>query len=46
MKATSEYPPEDGAYLRGNNFSLVAVCVLLHTPYDKIPQYLISKNKR
>jgi tetrahydromethanopterin S-methyltransferase subunit A len=40
VKPPSEYPPEDGSYLRGNDFSPVAVCVLLHTFYDKIPQYL------
>ncbi|MEM2896297.1 MAG: tetrahydromethanopterin S-methyltransferase subunit A [Candidatus Bathyarchaeia archaeon] len=40
VKVPSEYPPEEGSYLRGNDFSPVAVCVLLHTFYDKIPQYL------
>ncbi len=35
-----EYPPEEGSYLRGNDLSPVAVCVLLHTHYDKIPSYL------
>jgi tetrahydromethanopterin S-methyltransferase subunit A len=40
VKPPPEYPPEDGSYLRGNDLSPVAVCVLLHTFYDKIPPYL------
>jgi len=40
VKPPPEYPPEEGSYLRGNDLSPVAVCVLLHTPYDKIPSYL------
>jgi len=34
------YPPEDGSYLRGNDYSPVAVIILLHTDYDKIPAFL------
>ena len=33
----SEYPPEDGRYLRGNDHSPVAVVVLLNRPDFKIP---------
>ncbi|MEM3584285.1 MAG: hypothetical protein QW193_03260, partial [Nitrososphaerales archaeon] len=40
VKPPPEYPTEDGSYLRGNDLSPVAVCVLLHTFYDKIPSYL------
>ncbi|MEM3614435.1 MAG: tetrahydromethanopterin S-methyltransferase subunit A [Nitrososphaerales archaeon] len=35
-----EYPPEEGSYLRGNDLSPAAVCVLLHTFYDKIPDWM------
>jgi len=40
VKPPPEYPTEDGSYLRGNDLSPVAVCVLLHTFYDKIPDFL------
>lgn len=36
-KPPSEYPLEEGHYLRGNDYSPVAVCVLLPAPYDTIP---------
>ncbi|ACL17842.1 tetrahydromethanopterin S-methyltransferase subunit A [Methanosphaerula palustris] len=32
-----EYPPEEGRYLRGNDFSPVAVAIVLNTDEDKIP---------
>ncbi len=32
-----EYPPEPGRFLRGNDLSPVAVCVILKWPEDKIP---------
>jgi tetrahydromethanopterin S-methyltransferase subunit A len=32
-----DYPPEDGRYLRGNDFSPVAVAIILTTDEDKIP---------
>ena len=32
-----DYPPEEGRYLRGNDFSPVAVAVVLNTDEDKIP---------
>jgi len=40
VKPPPEYPPEEGHYLRGNDYSPAAVVVLLHTFYDKIPDYL------
>ena len=40
VKPPPEYPPEDGRYLRGNDFSAAAVVILLHTYYDKIPEML------
>ena len=40
VRPPPEYPLEDGNYLRGNDLSPAAVCVLLHTFYDKIPSYL------
>jgi tetrahydromethanopterin S-methyltransferase subunit A len=32
-----DYPPEDGRYLRGNDFSPVAVAIILNCDEDKIP---------
>jgi len=40
VKPPPDYPPEDGHYLRGNDYSPAAVVILLHTFYDKIPEYL------
>jgi len=40
VKPPVDYPPEDGSYLRGNDYSPVAVVILLHTFYDKIPDFL------
>jgi tetrahydromethanopterin S-methyltransferase subunit A len=34
------YPPEDGRYIRGNDFSPVAVAIILTTDEDKIPPEL------
>lgn len=31
------YPPEEGRYLRGNDYSPVAVAVILNTDADKVP---------
>jgi tetrahydromethanopterin S-methyltransferase subunit A len=39
------YRPEDGSYLRGNDYSPVALTVLLHTDYDKIPNFLKDLSK-
>lgn len=35
-----DYPPEEGRYLRGNDFSPVAVAVILNCDADKIPPEL------
>ncbi len=35
-----DYPPEDGQYLRGNDFSPVAVAIILNCDADKIPPEL------
>jgi len=40
VKPPPEYPPEEGHYLRGNDYSPAAVVILLHTFYDRIPEYL------
>jgi tetrahydromethanopterin S-methyltransferase subunit A len=32
-----EYPPEEGRFVRGNDLSPVAVCVILKWPEDQIP---------
>lgn len=37
VKPPSDYPPEEGHFLRGNDYSPVAVAVLLNAPYTKIP---------
>ena len=38
VKPAEGYPPEEGHYLRGNDFSPVAVVVILTYDYDKIPK--------
>lgn len=38
VKPPPEYPPEEGHYIRGNDYSPVAVVVLLNAPYEKIPE--------
>ncbi|MEM3736758.1 MAG: tetrahydromethanopterin S-methyltransferase subunit A [Candidatus Bathyarchaeia archaeon] len=40
VKPPPEYPPEEGCFLRGNDYSPVAVCVLLDTFYEKITPWL------
>ena len=45
VKPPDSYPPEDGSYLRGNDYSPVAVVILLHTDYDKIPGFLKDLSK-
>ena len=35
-----DYPPEEGRYLRGNDFSPVALAVILNCDADKIPVQL------
>lgn len=37
-----DYPPEEGRYLRGNDFSPVAVVIILHCDMDKTPPDLES----
>ena len=37
MSPHPDYPPEEGTYLRGNDFSPVAVAIILKTDADKIP---------
>ena len=36
-KPLPDYPPEEGRYIRGNDFSPVAVAIILNTDADKIP---------
>jgi len=45
VKPPDAYPPEDGSYLRGNDYSPVAVVILLHTMYDRIPDFLVQLSK-
>jgi len=40
IKPPDGYPPEEGRYLRGNDFSPVAVCVILDTFDFAIPDEL------
>ncbi|MHA1939340.1 MAG: 4Fe-4S binding protein, partial [Candidatus Thorarchaeota archaeon] len=40
VEPPAEYPPEEGRYLRGNDFSPVAVVAILDTDDTKIPQEL------
>lgn len=35
-----DYPPEEGRFIRGNDFSPVAVAVILNTDADKVPSDL------
>ena len=38
VQPPSAYPPEEGRYVRGNDLSPVAVCVILKWPDDEIPE--------
>ncbi len=38
VQPANGYPPEQGRYLRGNDFSPVALCVILKWPDDQIPR--------
>jgi tetrahydromethanopterin S-methyltransferase subunit A len=38
----SDYPPEEGRYLRGNDFSPVAVAIILNCEAEKIPHEIES----
>ena len=35
-----DYPPEEGRYIRGNDFSPAAVAIILNCEADKIPREL------
>ena len=37
VRPHEEYPPEEGRYLRGNDFSPVAVAIVLNTDAESIP---------
>ena len=37
VKPVDDYPPEEGCYLRGNDYSPVAVCVILKWEREKTP---------
>ena len=37
VKPNPDYPPEEGRYVRGNDFSPAAVAIILNTDEDKIP---------
>jgi tetrahydromethanopterin S-methyltransferase subunit A len=37
VRPPTGYPPEDGRFVRGNDLSPVAVCVILKWPEDEIP---------
>ena len=37
VKPHTDYPPEEGRYVRGNDFSPVIVVIILNRPDDKIP---------
>jgi tetrahydromethanopterin S-methyltransferase subunit A len=40
VQVPDEYPPEEGCYLRGNDFSPVAVCVILNRIREETPPEL------
>ncbi|MHB8067236.1 MAG: tetrahydromethanopterin S-methyltransferase subunit A [Desulfobaccales bacterium] len=42
VKPSPNYPPEEGRYLRGNDFSPVAVVIVLNCDEDKIPPELVK----
>jgi hypothetical protein len=37
-----DYPPEEGRYVRGNDFSPAAVAIILNCDADKIPSEIES----
>ena len=37
-----DYPPEEGRYLRGNDFSPVAVAIILNTEAENIPPWIVQ----
>jgi tetrahydromethanopterin S-methyltransferase subunit A len=42
VKPHPDYPPEEGRFLRGNDYSPVAVAIILNTEADKIPPDLVA----
>src|SRR5512136_1559258 len=40
VPVSEDYPPEEGCYLRGNDYSPVAVCVILHRIREETPKEL------
>jgi len=46
IQPTSTYPPEKGCYLRGNDYSPVAVVILLNAPYGTMPPEVQSIPKK
>lgn len=40
VKPHPEYPPEEGRYLRGNDFSPAAVAIILNTEAENIPAWI------
>lgn len=42
LRPNPDYPPEEGRYLRGNDFSPVAVAIVLNCDEDKIPPELVK----
>jgi len=38
VKPHEDYPPEEGRYVRGNDFSPVVVVIVLNRNEDEIPQ--------
>lgn len=40
VRPHEEYPPEEGRYLRGNDFSPVAVAIILNTDAESIPDWI------
>ncbi len=42
VRPSPDYPPEDGRYLRGNDFSPVALAIILNCDEDKIPPDLLK----
>ena len=42
VKPHPDYPPEEGRFLRGNDYSPVAVAIILNAEADKIPPDLVA----
>ena len=46
VRPSPDYPPEDGRFLRGNDFSPVALAIVLNCDEDKIPPELVKLIRR